>query len=859
VPAESRLDRVRLLALGLLFAASAAYEARHTAAVFEFVRSPQRVAGAPFAVGRASNEIVNVGKEAETAGLRPGDRLVALAGAAYDGREDLAQAAVGRSVGDRLALVVERGSERLETSVALVPLVESTPALALFLDVATPLLCLALGFFVVVLRRHDPRAWLLLLLMLSFSHFVAFSGFDVRRWEDGLRIPALFYRSLLRGLWPAAMLLFGVLFPERAGFDRRRPWLKWLLLGPVLLGALAGASVEALDATRYASAAGLAGLLRPIAPWILAIDMLAVGSFFACMGWRWGTETAPDARRRLALLLYGAGAGLTPIWLIFLYAIFFGGGGGRTIVTAWLLVPSFLLLGLFPITLAYVIVVEKAMDVRVIVRQGLQYALARRAILAMQVAVSALAVIVAVQIAGDPSQRRVDRVRYLALGVMFVALARRAGDGLRGFVDRRFFREAVDAERVLHDLSEEVRTIVDGGELLETVARRVSEALHAPRVAVLLARDGRLAPAHAVGYGAPPQATLAADGPVVSRLRDAKEGLRVYLQDAASWVNRDADAAAERPALEALRAELLLPLRLKQELVGVLCLGPKLSDEPYSASDVRLLRAVATQTAFALENSRLTAAVAAQVAKAARLDREIEIAHEVQEQLFPQDYPKVPGLDFAGHCRPAAGVGGDYYDFVSARPGRLGIAVGDVAGKGIPAALLMAGLQASLRGQALNADGDLVKLMDHVNRLVCDASPANRYATFFYGEYQAESRRFAYVNAGHNAPFLRRASGAVERLEGGGPVVGLLYPAGYSQHETRLEPGDLLVGYTDGISEAMNAADEEWGEERLLAAIEACDGKSARETIDALMRDADAFVAGAKQHDDMTIVVVRAL
>jgi sigma-B regulation protein RsbU (phosphoserine phosphatase) len=201
-------------------------------------------------------------------------------------------------------------------------------------------------------------------------------------------------------------------------------------------------------------------------------------------------------------------------------------------------------------------------------------------------------------------------------------------------------------------------------------------------------------------------------------------------------------------------------------------------------------------------------------------------------------------------------VGGDYYDFLALSGGRLGIAIGDVSGKGVPAALLMASLQASVRGQAQSGSANLARLMETVSRLVFDASPANRYATFFYAEYAAGARRLRYVNAGHNPPMLFRRAELV-RLETGGPVVGIFREARYEEAEVQLEAGDTIVMFTDGISESMNAADDEWGEEELAQAARASLGRPAAETIVRIMEAADRFAAGAPQHDDMTLVVMR--
>src|SRR5215467_2990634 len=184
----------------------------------------------------------------------------------------------------------------------------------------------------------------------------------------------------------------------------------------------------------------------------------------------------------------------------------------------------------------------------------------------------------------------------------------------------------------------------------------------------------------------------------------------------------------------------------------------------------------AAQTALAHEVARLTTAIGREMAQRERLNRELEIAREVQEHLFPQRLPPVQGLEYCGQCRPAREVGGDYYDFLELPDGRLGIAVGDVSGKGVGAALMMASLEASLRALA-SVVQDPADLMGRVNSLVYQASASNRYATLFYAQYHPAMRRLTYVNAGHNPPVVLRNSGGtcqVLRLDTGGSVIGLL-------------------------------------------------------------------------------------
>ena len=279
---------------------------------------------------------------------------------------------------------------------------------------------------------------------------------------------------------------------------------------------------------------------------------------------------------------------------------------------------------------------------------------------------------------------------------------------------------------------------------------------------------------------------------------------------------------------------------------------------------------------------KLIPTLAEEAVSRAKLEREMEIAREVQERLFPQALPDVAGIELAAHCRPAQAVGGDYYDVIDIpnalpieaghAPGsstmraashgcdRMGIAIGDISGKGMSAALLMASLHASLRGQALSCAGDLSTKMSNVNRLLYGASDSNRYATFFYAELNCAARTLHYVNCGHNPPaVLRKEDGAwrVFRLGGGGPVIGLLAGAMYEEQTLQLHPGDIFLAFTDGISEAMNTLDDEWGEDRMFAEVQAHADLGATELLQNVFRAADAFADGALQHDDMTLLVLK--
>jgi len=853
--------KVAYAVLALLFAVVATYRVYDfTERLGDLLHGREHVRE-PFDIDLPEFSLVGVEDEAAVAGLRARDVVRSIDGRAVRPlAADLWVPLRKARAGDRLVVGYWRpGTPAGETrsgSIVLQPLRPGAASAAEWagfavFNVGLPLFCTALGFWVAAARVTDARAWMLLLLVLSLPEFSGAYFRFMAGSEDWFQPIASAYQPLMANLWPTAMLFFAISFPERLAIDRRFPWLKWAIIVPIAVRVVGLNPVYDYVARRDPAAAlRLQDTLAWTEGYFGTSYPLFILLFLGIMGYRAFTERQPDARRRLWLILAGAGLSVAPI-VFFLVAL----AAGVRNLPDWVF---FLIVGpplLFPLTMAYVIVVHRAMDVRVVVRQGLRYLLARGTLRGVQLVLSSATLAGAV-VLGSRSASFVSQVLVIGAGLGAVVLIRRFSDTLRERVDRRFFRDAYDTDQILSDLASEVRTMVEARPLLETVTRRISEALHVPRVAILLNEGGTLALAHAIGFDEAPRVTMPASGPTAARLQRAAHA-PVRLDDAESWMQTAGDE--ERRALAALQAELLLPLSLNQKLVGVMSLSPKRSEEPFSASDLRLLGSVATQTGLALENSRLTTQVGLQIAERETQRRELEIAREVQERLFPQDYPSVPGLELAGACRPALAIGGDYYDFVPLENGRLGIAIGDISGKGIPAALLMATLRAFLRGQTVRGLGDLARLMSDLNGLVYESSAPNRYATFFYAEYDQDTRRLVYVNAGHNPPVVLRGEGPDEvvRLTTGGPVIGLLPDCDYTQDEVQLAPGDLLVAFTDGVSEAMNAAHEEWGEERLVPVLLQLLSEPPALVIARVMTEADSFVAGAPQHDDMTLVVVK--
>jgi sigma-B regulation protein RsbU (phosphoserine phosphatase) len=800
--------------------------------------------------------------------LHNGDQLVAVNGTAYTGTGVVGRAFTKLEAGTPLDLTIvpahaPAGGQRTIALPVTKSSFDSWDGMSdLVVSLLLPAVSLLLGFWVAFRRPRDPMAWLLLALMLSFPHIL--QTFVVYGWAPGWREAGVLYENTLEAAFPILIFLFGRFFPEPfprgSRYDKAWRAMQWLCALPFAILNAFGIIVTVGGLSDYRSVAGLHRLLAPLNPVGQFLSFVLIGSFFSAMAIKLGLSQSPDAKRRLRFLYWGAIAAFTPALVPAIYARLLGKAPNE-IFPVWLITVVVIPLVLFPLTLSYVIVVQKAMGVGVALRQGLQYTLARGGIRVLQMVAVGAVIVAATAMASNANHDRWQKTVVILVGITASFTIRRVGDRLRVWVDRRFFRENYNAEHVLSELSEEVRSMVEPRSLLETVAGRISETLHVQQVAVLLSGGGFYQPAFAMGYPTLPTVSFPGKTGTAMVLKSQKEPARVFLNDRDSWVYRDETMGdEERRKLAALQSELLLPLAVRDKLLGFISLGPKRSEEPYTGSDVRLLKSVAAQTGLALENANLMQTVADEVAKRERLNAEVEIAREVQERLFPQKLPVIAGLDYAGHCRPALGVGGDYYDFLALPQGNLGIAIGDVSGKGIAAALMMASLQASLRSEATRAPENLAAAVANVNRLVYEASASNRYATFFYGQYDPAQGKFDFVNAGHNSPILlhRGDGGKVTRLEPGGTVVGLIENVEYQQGSVRISPGDLLVAFTDGISEAMNLEDEEWGEDRLLDSIRGCPAKTAQEILETIFAAATQFAGAAPQHDDMTLVVMRA-
>ena len=299
---------------------------------------------------------------------------------------------------------------------------------------------------------------------------------------------------------------------------------------------------------------------------------------------------------------------------------------------------------------------------------------------------------------------------------------------------------------------------------------------------------------------------------------------------------------------------MAVPLQTKDRIIGLIYVDSPFILREFTKDDLSLLTVMANVAGIKIENARL-----AEVEEAERiLRRELTLAADIQGRNLPAEAPHLPNADLAGFNAACNTVGGDYYDFFPYADGRVALALGDVSGKGMPASLLMMALQARVQVLAEDA-GDLAAFMTRLNKATCAKCPGNRFITFFFCVLNTVTGELRFANAGHNPPILVRASGEAQMLEGGGPVLGIMPWAPYREECAHLESGDMLVLYSDGVTEATNPSFDEYGEERFIEVLKHNRNQPASAIVEAVTRSLAEFTAGAPQADDITLSVARRL
>ncbi len=416
--------------------------------------------------------------------------------------------------------------------------------------------------------------------------------------------------------------------------------------------------------------------------------------------------------------------------------------------------------------------------------------------------------------------------------------------------ENRRLRRAIEELTVLNDLGRAIGSSLDSQQIMQTIIRRSLRAVSAGQGVITLVDD-----VDALQTKTLVRTMVASGSQERFHVNQALLGWMELNKRPLMLNDPRADGRFEGVRWDAsIRNLVCVPLIVKSILTGVLTVYNKGDDGAFSEDDQRLLAIIASQSSQVIENARLY-----EEEKAfAKMQEEVRLASKIQAELLPKEMPSVPGYVIAARSIPAQVVGGDYYDFITLDENRLAICLGDVSGKGLPASLLMANLQATLRGQSFLSP-TARECMVRSNKLLFHSTSPEKFATLFYAVLDTRNHSLTFSNAGHDIPFLFSGSAQPHRLQCGGVMLGAFEEIGYDEDSVPLKPSDLLVISSDGISEAMNQDHEQFGEARLEAVIRDNRNASPAGLIEKITKAVRAHAGLQQQSDDMTIVVVKRL
>lgn len=803
--------------------------------LFEIILG-RRIPGQPYSgilINNLSVERVTPGSPGEAAGLQKGDAVLAVEGVACSNFTDISRCVSRARPGDTITYQVRRGQAALSLPVTLS---RPPPAEVLRkgLIVFVGLSFVAIGLLVYY-RRSDKVALVFYLLCLTFGLVLTnVVNFEVSLAEHAVK--SAFYDLLVLAL-PALFLHFFLVFPARTPLLRRRPALEYLLYLPgVLLFALS----QYLNIMVFAYGSSYAGVISAFqnvsAVYFAAFVLMGLVAFVRSYA---ATMTA-SMRGRLRLVVWGTILGTLPLVFV------------RVVVS---IAPSteipgerlvFLPLLLVPLAFGHAIVRHKLMDLEIVVKRSLVYTILTAILAAIYFALVYGAGRMTSEYFGI-SQLPLSVIAIFCISLLISPLRSR----IRSSVDKLFFREEYNYRRVLRQLSHSLAGIVDLESLLDFLATRIAEVLHSRTVVVYLRDEeaGEFAAQYAVN----------AEAGRLGRF-SAANGLAACLQAAGETVNVERAQALEIPLaaseadsalLASIDSALVVPLIHKSRLLGFVSIGRRLSGGYYAAADVELLETLCDHAAIAVENARLYL----ETVEKHKMEQELEVAREIQSRLLPKGFPEIRGLKTHGVNVPSKHVGGDYYDVLPLGAGKVAVIIADVSGKGVPAALLMASLQSSLRAEA-DAGRAPREVIANLNQTIYEHTSGDTFVTIFYGVLDFEREVLVYCNAGQTPPLVLRRDGTCERLDRTDLVLGIESRTPYRDNQVPIGVGDLVFLYTDGITDELDGKESPFGEERLLEELRRGYHLELSDLVERVYRAVLLYTDGRPQ-DDLTALAIR--
>ncbi len=571
---------------------------------------------------------------------------------------------------------------------------------------------------------------------------------------------------------------------------------------------------------------------------------LQVAGGFAVLFTRRAKEKEPLARRQLSLVTWGSGLGLG---MLFLLMLIFNIPGFRPLLpsmfVSFMLVLIFLALLLSPISFAFAFGRYRLLEVEGRLHRGTRHILVTGALLALFFALLYVAsefllgMLGAFDIGGRQSTLAVALV--MALG--FSPLHRR----VQNLFETRIYPERGRLREILDRFHTSTASMADRDSLFRRLEESLNEGLGITAVVPAMWDE----PDATFLLPGREKLPFSETGQLMRTLRDYSRPLLVDELCAAEKIVLGDD---ELHWLQARHVGVILPMRTRGKLIGLLFLVTDEAWEGLGVASLEELIALGSQVALECENLSLLE----QTLDKRRLEEQLAMARRVQEGFLPKSLPETPGLDLAATYQSSLEVAGDYYDVLSLPDGRTLMAVGDVSGKGAGAAMIMANLQAALRSMA-RVGVPLGEMVGGINDIIHANTPVEQFITFFAAAYDPSKRELTFVNAGHNPPRVVGADDSVSDLDPVGPILGVFPGLEFGEQTVTLKPGDLLITFTDGVSEAMNAAGDDFGEEAIVEAVMPHRNETPERLLTVIRESVDAFRGETPLGDDYTLVVAR--
>ncbi len=852
---------------------------------------------------------------AERAGIRGGDYLLAINGVSVKDNKTLTAKAGSMRAGDTAVYRVKRGSRTFEARLRLASPLHIPIFLAtLIVHLIVGLAYIAIALLVVVKRPDDRRVMVFFAMMAVGAIYLIgtpalgldssnIRGVNAETENRGV-LPFLTVMAVTVAFLPLTLHL-ALIFPRERPVVRSSPHVfRWVygipaamvigLVGLGLIFTIATAAGDAAEkqvklavnvlvaivtlagfgvALRVARKGRLEGMReafwrRPfqsiffLVAAFLSVTQIAkaIGNHWIALGvgmacglavsgvlgafpvlsciafYRSYRDADAEEKRQVKWPLWGTSFALatrivltTVMEAIIFFHLFTGRGIGEWFGAAQVVdISTKLLYLLIPFSFAVAILKYRLMNIDVIVRKTVVYAMLSGVIAIVYLAIVGLLGTLLVNVAGVENQTMVIGA---TLVVALVAVPIR--NKLQRFVERTMFRQKFDYPAALRAIGADALAASDLSRFLSSSTEKTQHALQNRAVVIFSSRHDEFIAAAKVGVSDSLLGALrVARAPILKMLDRPFDPRRHALSD---------DAAA---AFKRIEATLVVPINTPGTPAnGFIAVAPKLSGGEFDVEDIDFLRSVADQVDIGLDRIRLQ-----------REDEDYSQARAIQQTLIPREMPRLAGIDVSGTWQPARTMGGDYYDLIPLSETELAVCIGDVAGKGMPAALLMSGLQAAVRASASSSPRDLC---ERVRRVVVSSLSGGRFVTFFYATIDTAAMRLRWTNAGHNAPILARTDGSMVRLEEGGPAISRLFrDTRYEEREIALTPGDRIVLFTDGVSEAANGTGEMFEERRIEELVSSAGDVSAEELQQRIAQAATSF-AGGEVEDDLTLVVLR--